>query len=139
MNDSTVNTANLDSIRHEIRHAIEHGAGVMTNRRLLTELVFLCLIAQENLLFIGPPGTGKSAAARIAANSVGGRYFEYLIGRFTEPSEIFGPLDLVALQNGESFIARFAGLAERCRKQYLTVKPLERPVIFDKLICQPVQ
>ena len=50
---------------------------------------------------IGPPGTGKSAAARIAANSVGGRYFEYLIGRFTEPSEIFGPLDLVALQNGE--------------------------------------
>lgn len=91
----------LDNIRHEIRQAIEHGAGVMTNRRLLTELVFLCLVAQENLLLIGPPGTGKSAAARIAANSVGGRYFEYLIGRFTEPSEIFGPLDLVALQNGE--------------------------------------
>ena len=93
--------ADLERIRLEIRQAIEHGAGVMTNRRLLTELVFLCLVAQENLLLIGPPGTGKSAAARIAANSVGGRYFEYLIGRFTEPSEIFGPLDLVALQNGE--------------------------------------
>ncbi len=91
----------LEKTRLEIRQAIEHGAGVMTNRRLLTELVFLCLIAQENLLLIGPPGTGKSAAARIAANSVGGHYFEYLIGRFTEPSEIFGPLDLVALQNGE--------------------------------------
>lgn len=91
----------LDDVRNEIKQAIERGAAVMTNRRLLAELVFLCLISQENLLLIGPPGTGKSAAARIAANSVGCRYFEYLIGRFTEPSEIFGPLDLVALQNGE--------------------------------------
>lgn len=92
---------NLAEVRAAIERAIEHGAGVMTNRRLLTELVFLGLISQENLLLIGPPGTGKSAAARIAARSVGGRYFEYLIGRFTEPSEIFGPLDLAALQKGE--------------------------------------
>ena len=91
----------LDTIRGHVRDAIEYGAGTMTNRRQLTELVFLSLISQENLLLIGPPGTGKSAAARIAAQSVGGRYFEYLIGRFTEPSEIFGPLDLTALQNGE--------------------------------------
>ncbi|MGI9424294.1 MAG: AAA family ATPase [Hyphomicrobiaceae bacterium] len=98
---SQTTSPNLDDVRTAMKRAIERGAGVMTNRRLLTELVFLSLISQENLLLIGPPGTGKSAAARIAATSVGGRYFEYLIGRFTEPSEIFGPLDLVALQNGE--------------------------------------
>ena len=101
MDNGTATAANLDDVRNEIKQAIERGAQVMTNRRVLTELVFLGLISQENLLLIGPPGTGKSAAARIAATSVGGRYFEYLIGRFTEPSEIFGPLDLVALQNGE--------------------------------------
>lgn len=97
----TEDTAELERIRAAIGRAVERGAAVMTSRRNLAELVFLSLIAQENLLLIGPPGTGKSAAARIAARSVGGRYFEYLIGRFTEPSEIFGPLDLKALQQGE--------------------------------------
>jgi MoxR-like ATPase len=31
---------------------------------------------------------------------LGGRYFEYLLGRFTEPSEIFGPIDLRKLREG---------------------------------------
>ncbi len=101
MDGASTKSIDLDDVRRRVSLAVEHGSGVMANRRLLTELVFLALIAQENLLLVGPPGTGKSAAARIAAKSVGGRYFEYLIGRFTEPSEIFGPLDLVALQNGE--------------------------------------
>jgi MoxR-like ATPase len=34
------------------------------------------------------------------ARSTGGRYFEYLLGRFTEPSEIFGPVDLRRLREG---------------------------------------
>lgn len=94
-------SGDIEDIRARLRGAIERGAEAMTERRILLELVFLGLIAQENLLFIGPPGTGKSAAVRLAAQSVGGRYFEYLIGRFTEPAEIFGPLDLAALQRGE--------------------------------------
>jgi MoxR-like ATPase len=34
------------------------------------------------------------------ARTLGGGYFEYLIGRFTEPSEIFGPVDLRKLREG---------------------------------------
>ncbi|MEL6977938.1 MAG: AAA family ATPase [Pseudomonadota bacterium] len=94
-------SAALDATRAALRAAVERGGQAMVGRRLLSELVFLSLIAQENVLLIGPPGTGKSAAARLAAQAVGGRYFEYLIGRFTEPSEIFGPLDLAALQQGK--------------------------------------
>ncbi|MEL6318569.1 MAG: AAA family ATPase, partial [Pseudomonadota bacterium] len=90
----------LSEIRAALAAAVARGADAMIGRKCLTELVFLGLVAQENLLLIGPPGTGKSAAARIAAQAVGGRYFEYLIGRFTEPAEIFGPLDLEALQRG---------------------------------------
>ena len=68
---------------------------------MLFELVVLGLITNEHVLFIGPPGTGKSAAVKAAADTVSGRYFEYLIGRFTEPAEIFGALDLAALKEGE--------------------------------------
>ena len=70
-------------------------------RHALLELVVLGLVAREHLLLIGPPGTGKSAAVQAIARSVDARSFEYLIGRFTEPSELFGALDLQALRDGE--------------------------------------
>jgi MoxR-like ATPase len=37
---------------------------------------------------------------RRVAQVLGGRYFEYLLGRFTEPSELFGPVDLRKLREG---------------------------------------
>jgi MoxR-like ATPase len=37
---------------------------------------------------------------RRIARRLGGRYFEYLIGRFTEPTEIFGPINLRKLKEG---------------------------------------
>jgi len=80
---------------------IARSEAVLVERKGLLELIFLGLIAQEHVLLIGPPGVGKSAAARQAASHVGGRYFEYLIGRFTEPAEIFGPLDINALRDGQ--------------------------------------
>lgn len=66
----------------------------------MVELVALSAVAGEHLLVIGPPGTAKSEAVRRTARALGGGYFEYLLGRFTEPSEIFGPVDLRRLREG---------------------------------------
>src|SRR5689334_19122936 len=44
-----------------------------------------------------PPRARLSAAP---PGPWGGSYFEYLLGRFTEPSEIFGPVDLRKLREG---------------------------------------
>jgi MoxR-like ATPase len=71
------------------------------SRRALLELIVLGLIAREHVLLIGPPGTGKSAAIQAVAQTIDATSFEYLIGRFTEPSELFGALDLAALRDGE--------------------------------------
>ena len=70
-------------------------------RRSMLELILLGLIMQEHVLLIGPPGTGKSAAVQAMASSLKVNNFEYLIGRFTEPSELFGGLDLNALKDGQ--------------------------------------
>jgi MoxR-like ATPase len=67
---------------------------------VLTEVVALCAVAGEHLLVIGPPGTAKSEAVRRVAYQLGGQYFEYLLGRFTEPNEVFGPIDLQRLREG---------------------------------------
>src|SRR5262245_46987567 len=70
------------------------------SRRSLLELLVLGMITREHVLLIGPHGTGKSAAVQAVAASLSARSFEYLIGRFTEPSELFGALDLNALKDG---------------------------------------
>jgi MoxR-like ATPase len=80
---------------------IDSASEQLVERRLLFELVVLGLITREHVLFVGPPGTGKSAAVKSAAQQFSGKYFEYLIGRFTEPGELFGALDLAALKDGE--------------------------------------
>jgi MoxR-like ATPase len=83
-----------------VRVAIELAARDLAERRPLVELVALAAVAREHLLVVGPVGTAKSAAVRRIAGALGGRYFEYLLSRFTEPSEIFGPIDLRKLRDG---------------------------------------
>ncbi|WP_280950187.1 AAA family ATPase [Methylobacterium aquaticum] len=84
-----------------LERGIARAAHGLVGRRHLVELVHLALVAREHVLLIGPPGTGKSAVVRACAAGTGARCFEYLIGRFTEPAELFGPLDLEALRAGK--------------------------------------
>ena len=66
----------------------------------VVDLIALAVVAGEHLFLFGPPGTAKSALIRRFATAVQGRYFEYLLTRFSEPNEVFGPIDLVRLREG---------------------------------------
>jgi MoxR-like ATPase len=83
-----------------LRTVISAATTGLVERESLVEMVALSAVAEEHVLVIGPPGTAKSEAVRRIARATGGRYFEYLLGRFTEPSEIFGPVDLHKLKEG---------------------------------------
>jgi MoxR-like ATPase len=63
-------------------------------------LLFVSAIAGEHLVMVGPPGTAKSALVRAFANVIDSKYFDYLLTRFTEPNEIFGPVDIKAFREG---------------------------------------
>src|SRR5882672_10628255 len=67
----------------------------------IIDLLGLCLVGAENLFILGPPGTAKTALVHNLAARLEGRTFEYLLTRFTEPSEIFGPFDIRKLRDGE--------------------------------------
>ncbi len=88
-------------------------ASLLKARRFLEELqapfvgreeealvIALALISGEHAVLIGEPGTAKSALVRRAAQLVQARFFKYLLTKFTEPSELFGPLDIAALKEG---------------------------------------
>lgn len=83
-----------------VREALATAGRGLVDREVLIELIALSAVAREHLLIVGPPGTAKSEAVRRVATAFGGAYFEYLLGRFTEPSELFGPVDLRKLKDG---------------------------------------
>lgn len=67
----------------------------------IVDLMGVSLVAGENLFLLGPPGTAKSAIVQELGRRLDGKTFDYLLTRFTEPNEIFGPFDIRRLREGE--------------------------------------
>src|SRR3954447_4209112 len=67
----------------------------------IIDLLGICLVGGENLFILGPPGTAKSALVHNLSGRLEGRTFDYLLTRFTEPNELFGPFDIRKLREGE--------------------------------------
>lgn len=67
----------------------------------IVDLMGVALVAGENLFLLGPPGTAKSALVFELGRRLRGPVFEYLLTRFTEPNELFGPFDIRRLREGE--------------------------------------
>jgi MoxR-like ATPase len=84
-------------LRHEVIDVLKRR---FIGRDEVIDLIALAVVAGEHLFLHGPPGTAKSALIRQFATAVRGPYFEYLLTRFSEPNEVFGPIDLVRLREG---------------------------------------
>src|SRR4051812_10084618 len=72
-------------------------------KQALIDLMTISAVAQEPLLIVGPPGTAKSDLVlkfKDALSLGAGDYFEYMLTRFTEPSEVLGPIDINLLREG---------------------------------------
>jgi MoxR-like ATPase len=81
----------------EVGHALDER---YLDKAELVRLLLVTLVAGEHMLIVGPPGTAKSALVRHLARLIDARYFEYLLTRFSEPNEIFGPIDIKAFREG---------------------------------------
>jgi MoxR-like ATPase len=70
------------------------------DKQEIIRLLMISAVAGEHMVIVGPPGTAKSAMIRMFARLVDARYFEYLLTRFTEPNELFGPVDIKEFREG---------------------------------------
>jgi MoxR-like ATPase len=87
----------------------------------LIDLMCVAAVAQEPLLLVGPPGTAKSDLVLKFKDALGladEDYYEYMLTRFTEPSEIIGPIDINQLRDGR-YIRREQGKLPTARLGFL--------------------
>lgn len=89
-------------MKKKIIKLIEHLNHGLVDREAPIKLVLLTVLAGENIVLVGPPGTAKSLIARrmaqVLGNTQNGGYFEYLLTKFSTPDEIFGPLSISELK-----------------------------------------
>src|SRR5437763_11824275 len=93
-----------DAAQARLAARLQEAARVMDQHFLdkqeVVRLMLISVVAGEHMLLIGRPGTAKSAMVRLLARLIDARYFEYLLTRFTEPNELFGPVDIRAFREG---------------------------------------
>jgi len=61
----------------------------------------LALLTKSHAVFIGEPGTAKSALIRRLSQLVQCKYFYYLLSKYTVPDELIGAIDPVAYKQGK--------------------------------------
>ncbi len=91
------------------------------NKQEIIDLMVVAAVAQEPLLLVGPPGTAKSDLVLKFKDALGiaeEDYFEYMLTRFTEPSEVIGPIDISLLRQGR-YIRREQGKLPTARLAFL--------------------
>ncbi len=91
------------------------------DKQHLIDLMMVAAVAQEPLLLVGPPGTAKSDLVLKFKDAIGiqeNEYFEYMLTRFSEPSEIIGPIDINELRDGR-YIRREKGKLPTAKMAFL--------------------
>lgn len=101
--------------------------GAFLERKEEVSLLQVSLIAEQPLVFLGLAGVGKSALVNSFAQSleVGASsadeipFYQYLLSRYTTPSEIFGIQSVKELRENDRFVINPAGKLPQARVAFL--------------------
>ena len=92
------------AIQPRIRKLLEQLSQDLFEKEEVVGLALLSAIAGESIFLMGPPGVAKSMVARRLKYAFkGAQSFEYLMGKFSTPDEIFGPVSISKLRNEDKY------------------------------------
>ena len=113
--------AEAEELRKKINRFRVSLGRFFVDKQEIIDLMTVAAIAQEPILLVGPPGTAKSDLVLKFKDALGvseSDYFEYMLTRFTEPSEIIGAIDIQELRDGR-YIRRKQGKLPTARIAFL--------------------
>jgi MoxR-like ATPase len=113
--------AEAEELRRRLNRFRQSLARFFVAKQDVIDLMLVAAVAGEPLLLVGPPGTAKSDLVLKFKDALGlgeDDYFEYMLTRFTEPSEIIGPIDINLLREGR-YVRREQGKLPTARLAFL--------------------
>lgn len=87
----------MNSLPRRIETELSKG---FVGREEESRVAILALLTKQHAVFIGEPGTAKSALVRRLSKLVNCRFFYYLLNKYTVPDELIGAIDPVEYKSG---------------------------------------
>ena len=105
--NQTAKILNQNPTAIEYRNFLSDVNDAFIDRAVEIEILGTALIAEENAVLVGPPGTGKSLLAETFAKALQEKYFSYLITRYTTPDEVLGHFSLKELKDNDAYVRQY--------------------------------
>jgi MoxR-like ATPase len=92
---------------------------LFVDRDEVVDLLGIGVLCHEHVLVIGPPGTAKTRLLNRFCQLIDTTPFSYLLTRFTEPAELFGPIDVKLFQQESIYEINITGMLPEARIAFL--------------------
>lgn len=99
------NSFSSNSLARKLEAELSSG---FVGREEEARVAVLALLTRQHAVFIGEPGTAKSALIRRLSQLVQCKYFYYLLSKYTVPDELVGAIDPVQYKQGK-FVRNVTG------------------------------
>lgn len=95
-----VSNTNADIAVKKLRSIGSELDNEFSERTEVIDNMLITIVSGSNMLMLGEPGTGKSLLTRELCSRIeNGTYFEYMLNKTSDPSEILGPFSVKEMEH----------------------------------------